>query len=447
MCGIGGVVGSAGTTFIRDLLAANAARGRDGFGIYVAPHDMVKGPGASMPVGYSAVSSSVMIFNHRAEPTPERVFAPTADDQQPYKVGSWHIVHNGTIANDKELREECAGEPPTAIDSWVIAGLLDDKTSTFEWSAQAAFHYMLQKIVGSFAIIAVYTNKNNETQTFYAVNYRPLQYYTEAGFTAIASVIQGGHGTPVPPYTWGLVKATGLVAMGSLYPERKEGTRAKALVVCSGGLDSTVAAAVVQADGLDVTLLHFDYGCRATGKERFAVDNIAGVMGVKVKHFSTDLFQKIGYSRLLDGSVINNGEAGAEQAIEWVPSRNTIMAAIACGIAEAEGFDIIVLGINLEEAGGGYTDNVVELYDGLNGLMHWIVGVGKKIAFVSPLGNLMKHEIVKLGLDVRAPMDMTWSCYNNGELHCGNCGPCTMRRTAFAINERHDPVKYLCDSA
>lgn len=447
MCGIAGIVGvyyDLGYT----LAEANMAKGRDGYGsvcngvIHKTPGEAVDLSNTDDGFIHSAhwARRTRALINCRAEPTTERIRQPTPDDQQPYVSGRWTVVHNGTIANDKDLLKKYDLTPPTRIDSWVIAGILNSLDKRGIGPADA-FEQVIGELKGSWAILATYDSAVE--RIYFATNYRPLYIGTTGEAAYMTSVGIGGRDILVDPYTYGWFDRYGNITSRETRPHV---VTPKTLVVLSGGLDSTVVAATLVAEGHNIELLHFDYGCRATGPEGVAVRAIAEHLGVPLRIISTDIFRTIGNSRLLDPNAsIATGEAGAEQAIEWVPARNTIMASIAIGIAEAHGFDHIALGINLEEAGGGYTDNVQNLYDGLNGLMHWIIGVDKRLSFISPLGSMMKHEIVAQGLKVNAPMHLSWSCYNaiptnNEYRHCGNCGPCHMRKIAFEINGSTDPV-------
>jgi 7-cyano-7-deazaguanine synthase len=154
-----------------------------------------------------------------------------------------------------------------------------------------------------------------------------------------------------------------------------------------------------------------------------------------------DIYDKSDSPLLRDDSNIAGGEEGAEFAHEWVPARNIVMLSIATAYAEAKGFDYIVLGNNLEEA-GAYPDNEPEFINRFNDLLPFAVGDGKRVRVVMPVGNLMKHEIVDLGHRLGAPLDLTWSCYRAGDKHCGTCGPCFMRRTAFEINNLEEVIEY-----
>lgn len=451
MCGIGAIVseGILHSSYRYGLVTANTDRGRDGYGSFVNGN-IYKTPGVKYsadetePFAGSIGWRGVGMFNCRAEPTTERVENPGEEDAQPYTVGNWTIVHNGTIANDKELIALHEFDPPTKIDSWVIAALLDDleRTGDFE-GALDVFGTAVKALVGSYAILAV--NKRYPEAVYYATNYRPLYFQSGKSnglpFIAVSSVKIDDKFLLIEPYTFGVILNDTLTLAGDLLPEDVL-VNNKALVILSGGLDSTVVAAKLIQDGYNVSLLHYTYGCRAESNEAKAVKAIAEYLGAPLQIVDlTSLFSVIGNSRLLDpNATFAEKETGAEQAIEWVPARNTILASIAMGIAEANGIGTIALGINLEESGGGYTDNVLDLYEGLNRLSHWIVGVNKKVEFISPVGGLMKHEIVALGLETNAPLHLTWSCYNQGTHHCGNCGPCYMRKRAFEMNGSVDPV-------
>lgn len=425
MCGIVGVVLNRPFD-LGPALAQNSVRGRDSWGVWTkdfAIRETAAYDGRPMKV------QDVALANLRAEPTTEWVRKKRREDVQPYEVGDWVIVHNGTIANDKQLITEYKLKPPTRIDSWVIAALCD----------QLGFQDMLQRIIGSYAIIAC--NKRRPDMLYYAMNYRPL-YLTKLGILshgqALSSVPLNPFSRLLPSYTWGILHPT---VFNAALPLRPLNTQEKALVVCSGGLDSTVAAAALALYGMQVELLHFDYGCRATSNEIKAVRAIAERLNVPLRIVQTDVFKKvIGHSRLLDPTAsFAHTEAGAEYAHEWVPARNLILTSIAVGIAEAHGFNVLALGANLEEA-GAYPDNEPEFLNQFGKLLPFSIGDGKQLRIATPVGNLMKHEIVKLGLRVNAPMELTWSCYNQGNRHCGKCGPCFMRRKAFEINGVQDPV-------
>jgi len=393
----------------------------------------------------SDVSSATFISNLRAEPTTEYVADKSQDDQQPYSAGHWSIVHNGTIANDKALR---TGKVPTRIDSAAIAEVLDATLCDGSNAYRTALHFIesVKKLKGSYAILATHSEQKNHLLV--AANYRPIWFVvTEVGvFFASARHYFPDNMTPrmVDPYSvMSFYFSDHLEIRGeSLYDV---GARSKALVVCSGGLDSVVAATYVKKVlGYDVTLVHFRYGSRAEGPEVSAIWKVAGALGVGLWIRTIDAYEP-GDSPLLQAdSKIAGGEEGAEFAHEWVPARNLLMLAHATAMAEAKGFDTLVLGNNLEEA-GAYPDNEPEFIAKFNDLLPFAVGDGKRMRVMMPVGNLMKHEIVALGHRIGAPLDKTWSCYRAGEQHCGTCGPCYMRRTAFDINGLEEVISYSKD--
>lgn len=377
--------------------------------------------------------ASILIANLRAEPTTEFVRDKNVNDQQPYTSGDWSIVHNGTIANDKELR---TGVVPTKIDSAAIAEVLTDEFPDFD-----GFLSGVRKLKGSYAILA--THYNRPDLMFVAANYRPVWYIqTEFGvFFASARDYFPEEYVPqmLDPYTTATFNSSGQVEFERMYADSRLD---KALVVCSGGLDSVVSAAYVKnVLGVETELIHFMYGSRAEGREVAAVRAVAKEMGVPLTLFPLNVYSKKDSPLLDPDSKVAGGEEGAEFAHEWVPARNLLLLSVATAYAEANGFTCIVLGNNLEEA-GAYPDNEPEFIAKFNDLLPFAVGDGKELRVLMPVGNLMKHEIVELGTRIGAPLHLTWSCYRQGELHCGTCGPCYMRRTAFEINNIPEVIQY-----
>lgn len=422
-------------------------RGRDGFGFniwegdfhhtYKSTKKRDKGSYVDMEFFWGANNDcSSIIGNLRAEPTTEFVLSKIKGDQQPYSVLDWTVVHNGTIANDRDLRTM---EVPTAIDSAAIPELLGGD------NGYHSFHSKIELLKGSYAILA--HNKQDKDTIYLACNYRPIWYIkTEYGmFFASARDYFPSEYTPqmMEPYS----TASFTIANGEILQQqatlRHAGTHHKALVVCSGGLDSVVAAKVAQSRlSMDITLIHFLYGSRAEGPEVRSVKAVAEELGVKLVLFPLAVYSKSDSPLLDPDSKVAGGEEGAEFAHEWVPARNLLLLSVATAYAEANGFDHIVLGNNLEEA-GAYPDNEPEFINKFNDMLPFAVGDGKNMKVIMPVGNLMKHEIVKLGLEVGAPLHLTWSCYRAGEKHCGKCGPCYMRRKAFDINNEEEVISYI----
>lgn len=446
MCAINGALaikGKINKHAAIDILEKAKERGRDSLGVYSDGKYFKTFRGEN---GYvNSIGNKIFLSNNRAEPTTEYVKDKTTDDVQPYKAGRFIVVHNGTIANDKEIAKNLGVEAPN-IDSKIIPILLDRVGLSGEVAELKDI--LDEAVIGSYALGIYDTEK--ETLTL-ACNYKPI--YTEVYdgvlyFSSLDKFLPGYKNKllnnihKLEPYTIMQVDKHGLVATQSL----RKPFNTKAMVVCSGGLDSTVVASYLKAQGYDISLLHFKYKARAESKEYEAIQNISKHLNAPLVEVETDVFKSIiKASRLTETKAElvteRGGEASAELAHEWVPARNLIMLSIATGIAEARNINTIALGNNLEEA-GAYADNEQEFIYQFNKILPNAVNLGVNLQVIEPVGNLMKHEIVKLGLEVEAPLHLTWSCYNNGDLHCGTCGPCYMRKKAFEMNNANEVIKY-----
>lgn len=445
---------TAANSLLNHIFKKSLERGRDGRGWCVTATGMRRTTqkvasrneswGGKIDFFERGTTTANLIANLRAEPTTEFVEHKKEADQQPYQAGKWSIVHNGTIANDHELR---SGVVPTNIDSAAIVERLH-KHSNRGREPENAFLEMEGEIKGSYAILA--SHLDTPGKLYAAANYRPIWYMKTPYGTFFASA---SHYFPhwayvrmVEPYTVMTFCVNGPLEYLRNQDWVKRTNTDRALVVCSGGLDSVVAATVAQSQGYEIELLHFQYGSRAEGPEVAAVKAIAESMNVPLRLFPLPIYRPEDSPLLRADSTIAGGEQGAEFAHEWVPARNLAMLAVATALAEAGGFETIVLGNNLEEA-GAYPDNEPEFIAKFNDVLPFAVADGKRVRVQMPVGNLMKHEIVALGHQLGAPMDKTWSCYRAGEQHCGTCGPCFMRRTAFKINHLPEVITYACEEA
>jgi 7-cyano-7-deazaguanine synthase len=354
--------------------------------------------------------------NWRATPTTEMELGQL----QPYDG----LVHNGTIANDKEL-----GGLDGEIDSQVLARVLN-RTNLQKFTDS------LTKVKGSYAIALV-----SRDTVWAACNYKPLHYWIDDHETLYFSSM-ARHFEGVVPFGQSPVQLTPYSTIdfltGKTLPIPRTAAK-RAVVVCSGGLDSVTVAAKMRSDGYEVCLLHFRYGCLAETRESSLIPLIAERLGAEYKFLSLPEYSRGSSSLFSDGSGIAEAVAGAEYAHEWVPARNLNMLSAAVAYAESNGYHVVALGNNLEES-GSYPDNEEQMTVMLNAIMPYAVQNGYEMRIVSPVGHLMKHEIVKLGLSLEAPYDLSWSCYRGGNRHCGNCGPCYMRQTAFERNSAADPV-------
>ena len=403
MCSIYGAFGKViDEHHLETIREAARDRGRDG-----GRHE-----GYQFADGYVGV-----LGNWRATPTPEVENAPT----QPYGG----VVHNGVIANDVDL-----GVMPGEVDSMVLQRILNP-------SSLGDFVVSLEEIEGSYAIGMAANGR-----IFLATNYKPI-YLLRLGATFYFSSMERHllHlcRTGIRPQRMTPYSAMDLLTGGTTPIFRAQNRRA--VIICSSGLDSTTAAYKLKDEGYEITLLHFAYGCKAESKEVALVREIGRDLNAQVVILPIDYSHFTGNSPLLMDANIAEGVAGAEFAHEWVPARNLILIAHAVAYAEANDYSTIALGNNLEEA-GAYPDNEEEFTHLLNQALDYAVHDGGRVELISPVGKLMKHEIVKMGLDLGVPYELTWSCYRAGEEHCGQCGPCFMRREAFRRNDAVDPTRY-----
>ena len=218
----------------------------------------------------------------------------------------------------------------------------------------------------------------------------------------------------------------------------------KALVLFSGGLDSTVLAAQLQADGIETRLLSIDYGQRHA-KELNKAEKIAQALGLPHRILRLpDLGPLLGGSSLTDDEMELPEGHYAEESMKAtvVPNRNMILLALAGGHALSIGFDTIAYAAH---AGDHtiYPDCRPEFADAMEkalGLADW-----QNLDLHRPFVNFSKEELVRKGNELGAPLELTWSCYAGREKHCGKCGTCVERKEAFALAKVEDPTEYEDD--
>ena len=452
---------TAAETLLTEIIPRATDRGRDSCGVagvdpeHTTEQIHLTASGTELAAQHAAqfTDAQVVINNNRAEPTTEYVAEKRLTDVQPFTdaAGRYWATHNGTIANDAAIASDFDLHPDTEIDTAVIPGLL---AAVWDGTLRGLRDLLDEHITGSYAFAII--DRERPDRLFLACNYKPLHLVTDTieeivYFSSFDDYLPQPDGDlnkgryvhrALDPYT--VVEVTPH-SINSLDLDQSNRHDERALVIASGGLDSTTVAKVMQDEGYEVELLHFTYGARAEDSEVEAIEAIADRLGTPLTFMPTDFMRTIvGGSKLTDtgGDVeIADGEAGAEFAIEWVPARNFVMLAIATAYAEAHDHDVIALGNNLEEA-GAYPDNEMEFINRIEDALPYATSADKHVRIEQPVGNLMKHEIVSLGLDHDAPLDLTWSCYEDGELHCGDCGPCFMRKTAFEIADRDEVIDY-----
>jgi 7-cyano-7-deazaguanine synthase len=218
-------------------------------------------------------------------------------------------------------------------------------------------------------------------------------------------------------------------------------TPKKAVILLSGGLDSATAAAQAIADGYEMIALSLCYGQRHD-RELDAAKTIVQHLGIQ-SHFTVDVnLAQWGGSSLTDAA-IDVPTAGIEANVipsTYVPGRNTVFLSIALSLAEAKGAEAIYLGINAVDY-SGYPDcrpEYLEAVQKLAALSSKAGLEGRAPQLVAPLVLDTKVDIVKRALALGVPIELTWSCYQGGELPCGVCDSCRIRDKALIEAGRSD---------
>jgi 7-cyano-7-deazaguanine synthase len=223
----------------------------------------------------------------------------------------------------------------------------------------------------------------------------------------------------------------------------------KAMVLFSGGVDSTTCLGIaVDKYGADeVTALSIYYG-QKHDKEIRAAKKIAEYYGVKWKQLDLSLIFADSDCSLLAGSDEEiPKESYAEQLSHtdgkpvstYVPFRNGLFLSSAASMALADGCEVIYYGAHSDDAAGNAYPDCSDAFNNAMGQAIYI-GSGNQLKIIAPFVNITKAEVVKKGLELNVPYEMTWSCYEGGDKPCGVCGTCRDRAAAFRLNGIEDPA-------
>lgn len=224
----------------------------------------------------------------------------------------------------------------------------------------------------------------------------------------------------------------------------------KALVLSSGGVDSTTALglAVSRYGRENVIALSISYGQKHDKEIQAAVD-VARYYGVEQLFLDlTKIFQYSNCSLLQQSTEEIPEESYGEQIEKtggekpvstYVPFRNGLFLSSAASIALSKDCQIIFYGAHADDAAGAAYPDCSPVFNQAMGQAIW-EGSGRQLKIEAPFVNKNKAEIVKMGLELKVPYELTWSCYEGGEVPCGRCGTCIDRAKAFAANGVSDPA-------
>jgi 7-cyano-7-deazaguanine synthase len=207
-------------------------------------------------------------------------------------------------------------------------------------------------------------------------------------------------------------------------------------------MDSCVCAALA-AKEYEVYALHFSYGQRTEARELAAAREVARLTGAKeFMPLKIDIFRRIGGSALTDANIAvpEAGEIGAEIPVTYVPFRNAHFLSAAVSWAEVLGAKTVVIGA-VEQDSSGYPDCRPAYYEAFNELIRRGTKEGD-IRVETPLIRMRKSEIVRLGVELGAPLHVSWSCYSGEREACGVCDSCVLRLRAFQEAGATDPIPY-----
>jgi 7-cyano-7-deazaguanine synthase len=226
----------------------------------------------------------------------------------------------------------------------------------------------------------------------------------------------------------------------------------KAVVLLSGGLDSSTVVYQARVDGCECYAISFDYQQRHRRELDCAVA-IARCAGVKEHQIVSFDLRQWGGSALTDDDLdLPEGRSLAQMSeqipITYVPARNTIFLSFGLSYAEAIGARAVYLGVNALDY-SGYPDCRPDYIQAMQTVFELGTKQGREgqpIEIVTPLINLKKTAIIELGNQLGVPWEKTWSCYAGSDIACGVCDSCQLRLTAFADLGLNDPLPYQTTS-
>jgi len=232
----------------------------------------------------------------------------------------------------------------------------------------------------------------------------------------------------------------------SVNPQSRSPNPQLAVVLASGGMDSCVTAAVAARER-ELAMLHISYGQRTENRELKAFNDVADFfkaerrMTASIAHLA-----RIGGSSLTDSRIeVSQADPDSKEIpTSYVPFRNAHLLSIATSWAEVIGADRIYIGAVAEDS-SGYPDCRPEYYEAFQRAIDLGTKPETKIEIVTPVIRLRKSEIVKLGAELGAPLELSWSCYKREDLACGECDSCALRLRGFREAGLRDPIPYAIE--
>lgn len=424
------------------------------------------------------LQSKIVIGVNRAAPLPEGD-SSKVKNRPPFIIDNIVVAHNGTISNDRDLIRENGWTMSTEIDTEVINRLWSKykETETLDERVQN----VAGELIGGFT--APLLDLSDPDILVLLHNFKPLAMTldTDAMVMIYNSEFKNieagfyGYGVTELHSSWKTIDVGAFESvivdaenfeiwkvktphrtLSSLPPRNDK----KAVVICSGGLDSVTAALVgKKVHEKDVTLLHCNYGQVAKDREWEAVQRVSSKLDMDCKQIDVSYIGEWCKTPLTSKDVeLPLGMDSIESTKVFVPARNQLFLTIAGAYCEAKGIPYIYSGFNLEES-GCYPDNTVSFFRKMNESFQY--GTLLRPQLVLVLERLMKVETIKLAHYLSPASSTTspilaesWSCDTDGYWHpednggvgrwraCGICGCCSTRRWAYAKARIEDPQGY-----
>ncbi len=221
-------------------------------------------------------------------------------------------------------------------------------------------------------------------------------------------------------------------------------TQPKAVILLSGGMDSLVATAIANAQGFALAAMHVNYGQRTWQKELESFRAICDHYNIEQRlEVNADFLAQIGGSSLTDYSMPVGGAdlQGSSIPTSYVPFRNAGFLSMAVSWSEVIGASKIFIGA-VEEDSSGYPDCRKVFYDAFNKVIELGTKPETNIEILTPLIEMQKSDIVRKGMELDAPFNLSWSCYKSEGQACGLCDSCARRLRAFELMGLADPIDY-----
>lgn len=235
------------------------------------------------------------------------------------------------------------------------------------------------------------------------------------------------------------------VLKGKMAESNSSDNKGLAIVLLSGGLDSCVTTAIAN-ETHTIALLHVGYSQRTQLQEYKsfrAIANYYNVPETRILTTKLDYLRKIGGSSLTDPDIpVDKGNTNKQIPMSYVPFRNTHLLSIAVSWAEVISAEKVYIGA-VQQDSPDYPDCREEYYDAFNRLVEVGTKPTTNIKVITPLLNMNKSEIVKKGIELAAPLHLTWSCYERNDKACGRCQSCILRLKAFDDAGVEDKIPYI----